>query len=84
MAGLLDMLRGRGDEISNLANVARSGTAIPQPAVAVQPQQVQLQQEQVMSFQDMMNQLTIARQAQKKRLATEAIQKQGGQVLPAQ
>lgn len=86
MAGLLDILSGRGGAISQLAGVARSGTAVPLPAIPVaqSPQLTPAPEQKVLSFQDMMNQLTRARQLQKNRLAAEALQKQGGQVLPAQ
>jgi len=72
MAGqsLLDMLLGRGDAVGNLANVAANGLPAQQQARIPQ--------------QEMMNQLTVARQRQKARQAAQALQVQGGNVLPQQ
>lgn len=80
MAGqsLLDMLLGRGQAISNLATTAANGAKSPQPAAPAPP----VEQRQNFELTDIMAQLTAARQKQQARLAAEALQTQGGQVLP--
>jgi len=85
MAGqsLLDMLLGRGDAVGNLANVAANGLPAQQQARIPQPVQ-QVAAKEGVSFQEMMNQLTVARQRQKARQAAQALQVQGGNVLPQQ
>ena len=78
---LLDQLLGRGEAVSKLANVAANGLPAQQQARVPQPVQ-QAPQGEGLSFQEMMNQLTLARQNQRARMAAEALQQQNGQVLP--
>ena len=79
---LLDMLLGRGDAISKLANQAANGFA-PAPHVEQVPA-IQKEELQNYSFEELADKLQQARKNQRMRLAAETIQLQKGQVLPAQ